>query len=139
MSGNVVIDDLDHDRDFTPNPAYGTAELEDILFTVELGRRFESQGVAAAAFHPEAVATNFAAESTSVVKHLYKSRIGHLLMTSPDKGARQLVRLAEGTPASDWFSGTYYEKFKLAKKTNPQAHDVTLARALWDQTESLLA
>ncbi|HEX3514389.1 MAG TPA: SDR family NAD(P)-dependent oxidoreductase, partial [Trebonia sp.] len=38
----LAIDDLDHDRDFTPQLAYGTAKLENILFTKELHRRYHA-------------------------------------------------------------------------------------------------
>jgi hypothetical protein len=58
-------------------------------------------------------------------------------MVSPEKGAGQLVWLAEGTPGRDWKSGTYYEGYKLAKRNNPQALDDALARQLWDRTEAL--
>lgn len=135
-SGNVVIDDLDHDRDFTPVRAYGTAKLENILFTAELDRRYRAQGLASAAFHPGNVASNFAMESDSWLKYLAKA-IRPFLIT-PDKGAAQLIWLATTTPGSEWTSGTYYEKFTPARRVNPQAHDANLARELWDRSEALL-
>jgi NAD(P)-dependent dehydrogenase (short-subunit alcohol dehydrogenase family) len=137
--GKVEMGDLEHDEDFNPQRAYGTAKLENILFTVELDRRFGDQGIAAAAFHPGAVATNFAVESDSWFRHVYNNPIGRAFMTSPAKGADQLVWLAAGTPGEDWQSGTYYEKRKPAKRTNPQALDPELARWLWERSEELLA
>jgi NAD(P)-dependent dehydrogenase (short-subunit alcohol dehydrogenase family) len=138
LFGKLAIDDLDHDRDFTPQLAYGTAKLENILFTKELHRRYHAQGISAAAFHPGAVATSFAADSDSFMKRIYSSRIGRAFMTTPDKGAGQMTWLAESVPGTDWVSGTYYEKRKPARRNNPQALDADLARQLWDRSEQLL-
>lgn len=136
--GKIDMDDLEHERDFTPQRAYGTGKLANILFTNELHRRFHARGLSAASFHPGAVATSFATESHSFMKPLYNNRIARAMMTSADKGADQLVWLAEGTPGADWRSGTYYEKRKPAKKTNPQALDAGLAERFWDRSAELV-
>jgi NAD(P)-dependent dehydrogenase (short-subunit alcohol dehydrogenase family) len=138
LFGRLVLDDLDHDRDFTPQLAYGTAKLANILFTVELHRRYHAQGLSAAAFHPGAVATSFATQSDSFMKRIYNSRLGRAFMVSPETGADQLVWLATGRPGTDWQSGTYYEKRKPARRTNPQARDAELARQLWNRSAQLL-
>jgi NAD(P)-dependent dehydrogenase (short-subunit alcohol dehydrogenase family) len=133
------MDDLEHDRDFNANVAYGTVKLENILFTKELHRRYHEQGISSAAFHPGVVATGFAAESHSWLRHMYTNPIGRLFMTSPEKGADQMVWLAEGRPGEDWESGTYYEKRKPARRSNPQALDDGLAEWLWERSETLLS
>jgi NAD(P)-dependent dehydrogenase (short-subunit alcohol dehydrogenase family) len=138
LFGKLDIDDLDHDRDFTPQLAYGSAKLENILFTRELHRRYNARGISAAAFHPGAVATSFATESDSFMRRIYSSRLGRAFMTTPEKGAAQMIWLAESVPGSDWVSGTYYEKRKPAKRNNPQALDADLAVQLWDRSEQLL-
>ncbi|MEV6986040.1 SDR family NAD(P)-dependent oxidoreductase [Sphaerisporangium sp. NPDC051017] len=138
MAGKVVLDDLDHDRDFTAVRAYCTAKLENILFTKELHRRYHSEGISTAAFHPGTVATSFATESDSFLKYITGTRLGRAFLITPDKGADQLVWLAQGRPGVDWISGTYYEKRKPAKRNNPQALDADLARRLWDRSEELL-
>lgn len=139
LLGGLDLDDLEHDRDFNPQRAYGTAKLENILFTKELHRRHHVDGISAAAFHPGVVATNFATESKSWFRHLYRIPIRRLFMAGPDKGADQLTWLAEGRPGEDWQSGTYYEKRRPAKRNNPQALDADLARLLWERSEELLA
>ncbi|MEV7423354.1 SDR family NAD(P)-dependent oxidoreductase [Streptomyces sp. NPDC091212] len=139
LLGKVVLDDLEHDRDFTPQRAYGTAKLDNILFTQELHRRFHGRGISAAAFHPGTVASNFASNSGNFVQRMYGSRVARLLMTPPAKAAGQLVRLAEGRPGTDWVSGTYYEKGKPAKRNHPQTRDKDISRQLWDRSEQLLS
>jgi NAD(P)-dependent dehydrogenase (short-subunit alcohol dehydrogenase family) len=139
MAGKIEMDDLEHERDFNPTLAYGTAKLENILFTKELDRRYHAQGVAAAAFHPGVVATGFASDSGSWMRHLYNNPVSRVFMTSTDKGCAQMVWLAEGTPGEDWVSGTYYEKRKPARKNNPQALDDELAAWLWERSEELVS
>jgi NAD(P)-dependent dehydrogenase (short-subunit alcohol dehydrogenase family) len=139
LFGKLDIDDLNNDTKYTPQRAYGTAKLENILFTKELHARFHAQGLSAAAFHPGAVATSFASDSTSFMRSIYASRIGRAFMNSPAKGARQMVWLAEGVPGTDWQSGVYYERGKPARRNNPQANDADLARALWDRSAGLVA
>ena len=139
LFGRLDLDDLDHDRDFSPQLAYGTAKLENILFTTELHRRYHAQGLSAAAFHPGLVATGFATQSDSVMKRFYSSRLGRAMMSTPDEGADQLVWLATATPGSEWQSGQYYEKRKPARRNHPQALDRDLARELWNRSAGLLA
>jgi NAD(P)-dependent dehydrogenase (short-subunit alcohol dehydrogenase family) len=138
LFGKLNLDDLDHDRDFTPQLAYGTAKLENILFTKELHARYHAQGLSAAAFNPGAVATSFATASDSFMRRIYTSRIGRALMATPEQGASQMVWLAETIPGTDWQSGTYYEKYKPARRNNPQALDPDLARQLWDRSAELV-
>ena len=138
LFGKLNLDDLDHDRDFTPQLAYGTAKLENILFTRELHARYHAQGLSAAAFHPGAVATSFATGSDSFMRRIYTSRIGRAFMATPEQGASQMVWLAETIPGRDWQSGAYYEKNKPARRNNPQALDPDLARQLWDRSAELV-
>jgi uncharacterized protein YbjT (DUF2867 family) len=97
MTGNIEMDDLERDRDFNANVAYGTVKLE----------KSSSPGSSTAA--------------------------------TTEKGADQMVWLAEGRPGEDWESGTYYEKRKPASRTNPQALDDGLAEWLWERSEDLLS
>lgn len=136
--GNIDLDDLDNDAKYSANKAYGDAKLANILFAKELDRRYRGRGISAAAFHPGNVRTNFASDTTSVMRFVYHSPLGRLTgLISPEKGAEPLVWLAEGTPGRDWASGEYYEKKKPAK-TNPQAADTQLARGLWDKSAELV-
>lgn len=137
LFGRLDLDDLEHDHDFTPHRAYGTAKLENILFTTELHRRYHDRGLSSAAFHPGGVATNFGAESTSFFRPLYQSRIGKRFLATPEQGAAQLVRFAQTEPGVGWQSGAYYENGRVARRVNPQARDAGLARRLWDRSAEL--
>ncbi|RWZ51042.1 SDR family NAD(P)-dependent oxidoreductase [Labedella phragmitis] len=127
------IDDLDTKRGFSANRAYGNAKLENILFTRELERRYGGQGLAAVAFHPGTIATGFAAETTSLMRLIYRTPLRHLLLQGPETGAEQLVWLSTSTPRTDWEPGEYYEKRSITK-TSMQAYDGMLAERLWEES-----
>jgi NAD(P)-dependent dehydrogenase (short-subunit alcohol dehydrogenase family) len=135
--GNLDINDLDAARKYSTNRAYGTAKLANILFTAELHYRYNAAGISTAAFHPGGVATNFAAESTSPFRFVYKSFLKRLMLT-PEQGADTLVWLATTKGGRDWVSGAYYAKRALAK-ANKQAYDAGLARQLWDRSEEMVS
>jgi hypothetical protein len=100
-------------------------------------RRYGSQGINAVAFHPGNANTNFASDTKSPIRFFYHTPLGRLILVSPEKGAKPLVWLAEGTPGIDWQPGEYYEKTKLAKRNNPQASDAELARQIWDRSTEM--
>lgn len=134
LFGRIDLDDLDNERRFSANKAYGDSKLANILFTKELHRRFHSAGLSAAAFHPGPVATSFAAGSRSPMRWIYQTPLKKIAgLISPEEGAATLVWLAETEPGLDWESGEFYEKLRVAK-TNPQAADAELARGLWERS-----
>jgi NAD(P)-dependent dehydrogenase (short-subunit alcohol dehydrogenase family) len=137
LSGNIRIDDLDLATQFTAGRAYSNAKLDNILFTSELSRRFGAEGITTAAFHPGVVASNFASDSTSPLRVIYRSVLRRTLISS-EKGADTLVWLATTTPGTDWTSGEYYIKRKPGR-TNRQADDAQLASALWERSAALVA
>jgi NAD(P)-dependent dehydrogenase (short-subunit alcohol dehydrogenase family) len=135
--GHVDIDDLQNEKNYAPQKAYGNGKLENILFTRELHRRFHDQGISAAVFHPGIVATGFASDTTHLMRYIYHSPLKRLFTISAGRGAEPLVWLAEGTPGSTWQSGGYYDKSKPGT-TNVQADDPSLAQQLWDRSAALL-
>jgi NAD(P)-dependent dehydrogenase (short-subunit alcohol dehydrogenase family) len=137
MLAKLDIDDLDAARKYSTNRAYGNAKLANILFTRELQRRYGDKGLAAVAFHPGAVGSNFSAGSTTWMRLGY-TKLTKPLLLSPEKGADTLVWLATSTPGDDWVPGEYYAKRKIAK-VNPQADDPLLALQLWDRSMAMVA
>ena len=134
--GKFDIDDVNAERGYSENRAYGNAKLANILFTAELHKRFSERGISTAAFHPGIVATNFATGSTSLMRLVYRS-VFKIFLISPEQGADTLVWLASTTPGVDWVSGAYYDKRQIAR-ANPQAYDTELAARLWDLSSELV-
>lgn len=129
--------DVNAEHGYSPSRAYGNAKLFNILFTRELHRRFRDRGLAAAAFHPGVVASNFASQGPGLVKLIYANPLSKKAMVSPEQGSDQLVWLAEGRPGSDWISGGYYEK-RVVQHRYDHARFDTMARQLWDLSENLV-
>ncbi len=139
LFGHVDIDDLEAERNYRAQKAYGDSKLENILFTKELHRRYHSAGISTAAFHPGAVASNFGSDTDSrFLRLVYHSPLKHLALVSSEQGSDLLVWLASATPGQDWFSGEYYSGHSIAK-ANKQAYDVELARELWDRSAAMVA
>ena len=138
LFGHLDLDDLGLERGYSPDRAYGNAKLANILFTRELDTRYGDQGIAAAAFHPGVVGTNFASDTTHPMRFLYQTPVVRNLFTiSPQRGARGLVWLAQNEPRTRWPTGEYFQHNRVAR-SNPQARDAELARGLWDRSAGLL-
>jgi NAD(P)-dependent dehydrogenase (short-subunit alcohol dehydrogenase family) len=134
--GHLDLDDLDNARAFDTKKAYATGKLENILFTRELHRRYGQRGIHAVAFHPGNVASNFASDTTSNWRFVYSTPLRHVALISPEKGARMLLWLANGTPGTTWTPGLFYVKHK-PRIPSPQAEDDALAAALWNRSAEL--
>lgn len=135
--GRLDIDDLQNARRYSPSRAYGNGKLANILFTTELQRRYGGDGVAAVAFHPGVVGSNFAAETSHPMRAFYHSPLKRLFTISNEKGADQLVWLAQGKPGATFRPGAYYESRRVAK-TSPQAYDADRAGGLWERSAALV-
>ncbi|GAA1153115.1 SDR family NAD(P)-dependent oxidoreductase [Microbacterium oxydans] len=138
LFGHLDVDDLDNTRRFSPNKAYGDAKLANVLFAKSLHTKFHADGLSAVAFHPGTVQTNFAADSSSVMRLLYRTPLRHLVLIGADKGGATLRWFIEGTPDETWFSGAYYDERQLTAKVNPQVNDAALAEALWQRSAELV-
>ena len=132
--GKLDINDLEVENEYTSAKAYGNAKLENILFTRELHNRYNNKGISTAAFHPGNIASNFANDTNSRMRYIYRTPLRKLFLKKPAQGADTLVWLATSIPGKDWQSGEYYEKRRLSENINPQAKDPELARKLWEQS-----
>lgn len=137
LFGQLDLNDLSSTKKYSSNLAYGNAKLANILFTKELHRRFNTEGLNAAAFHPGGVATNFSAGSKSYLRFLYGSGLRTYMLT-PAQGAQTLVWFALGEPGIDWFSGGYYARSRPARISR-QANDPDVAQQLWQRSEEMVA
>ena len=138
LFGNLDVDDLDNERRFSANKAYGDAKLANVLFAKSLHTRFHADGLSAVAFHPGTVRTNFAADSSSLMRLIYRSFLGRLILTGVEEGGSILRWFIEGTPDETWFSGAYYDERTLSNRVNPQVDDPALAEALWQKSAELV-
>ena len=132
FGADLDVNDLQNEKDYTSFKAYGNGKLEDILFTRELQRRYGEKGIAAVAFEPGVVRTNFAAESSGFLKFCYHSPLKYLFTISPRRSAERLTNLAAGEPGRDFTPGEVYSK-KKPMKLKFQDPDGAAAARLWEE------
>jgi NAD(P)-dependent dehydrogenase (short-subunit alcohol dehydrogenase family) len=136
--GHVKLDDLDRRRTpYLSLRVYGTAKLENILMAREIGRRWAGDGIAATAFHPGNVATEFGRDSFSSGL-IYRSPLRRVFLITPEEGAAALVGLAT-QPDANAIDGVYFDRFEPNGRTSKQAGDADLARGLWERSAALVA
>ena len=138
LFAKIDLDDLDNDKKFSANKAYGDAKLANILHARGIQSRYGSKGISTVSFHPGAVATNFASETTSFMRLFYQTPLKKWGLISSEKGGGHLAWLIEGTPGVDWEVGGYYEERTLSQKINPQAKDDALVEGLWQKSKELV-
>ena len=138
LFAKLDIDDLDNRKDFSANRAYGDAKLANVLFTKSLHTKFHGEGLRSVAFHPGTVQTNFASDSNTLMRFVYRTPLKRLLLISSEKGGSTLSWFVEGTPDDTWISGEYYDERVLTRRVNPMIEDAALAEALWQKSAELV-
>jgi NAD(P)-dependent dehydrogenase (short-subunit alcohol dehydrogenase family) len=133
----VNVADFENTQRYRPSKAYALTKLGIVLFTMELHRRYHGAGLSAAAFDPGYVDSNFGPRSGSRFIAVMSRTPVRRLTASADEAADQLVWLSTTMPGTDWKSGEYYARHRIAK-ANRRAYDPELARELWDRSLAII-
>jgi len=115
--------------------AYSDSKLANVLFTLELARRYGTDGITANALHPGVLATriwNKSASPISLLMRLFKP-----MMKSPSVGGHAVFRLAADPELAE-MTGRYFN-VETEARAQPLAYDEDLARELWETSERLTA
>jgi NAD(P)-dependent dehydrogenase (short-subunit alcohol dehydrogenase family) len=136
--GQMDFDNLNAERSYNQQTAYGTSKLANLLFTYELQRRFEAAGAdaIAVAAHPGWTATSFT-EHPALIR-LFSS----LLAMPPEQGALPALYAAT---APDVNGGNCYGPDGLEQiwgypkqvETSALSHYQGTAKRLWKVSENL--
>ena len=127
--GQLNFDDLEGKQNYGGWKAYGQSKLANILFTKELARRLEGQGVTANTLHPGFVASEFAKNNLGILKGPY-SLVQKLIAISPEAGAQTSIFLASSPEVQD-VTGQYFDKKKVVEPS-AAAKDEAAGRRLWE-------
>jgi NAD(P)-dependent dehydrogenase (short-subunit alcohol dehydrogenase family) len=138
-AGRIRIDDLDLERGpwLGGWSAYSAAKLANIALTREAARRWRGTGVAAYAFHPGLVRTQFGRDvgAIALLQKLSAGRAAVPFVIGPEQGAEPMVRIAAagdlGVP-----NGTYFSRLRAGGRVARQADDPELGRLLWEAAEA---
>jgi NAD(P)-dependent dehydrogenase (short-subunit alcohol dehydrogenase family) len=132
----IPFDDLQSTRAYRGMRVYGQSKLANILFTLELSRRFEGRGLTANSLHPGTVRTGYGGDGDTGGFLAFGIKIASPFFLPPVKGARTSVYLAS-SPDVEGVSGEYFVKCKQ-RKPRRWAQDPEAARRLWQVSEELV-
>jgi NAD(P)-dependent dehydrogenase (short-subunit alcohol dehydrogenase family) len=122
----IDFDDVMLTKGFSGGRAYSQSKLAQIMFTMSLAERLDSQRVTVNSLHP----------ATFMDTHMVRS-IGGNPMSTVDEGADAVMQLAV-SPAVGGRTGLYFNGLKQAR-ANAQAYDAEARRRLWELSAKLTA
>ena len=128
-------DDINYKDDFKMGlKAYGQSKLGNILFTKQLAKKLQKDGVTVNAIHPGGVNTSLGNQNNSLLGRVLKV-ILKPFFRSPLKGASTIIYLAEIDGLS--ITGAYWVDGRVAK-TSHYSKNEEEAEKLWRLSEKLV-
>ena len=128
-------DDINYKDDFKMGlKAYGQSKLGNILFTKQLAKRLQKNGVTVNAIHPGGVNTSLGNQNNSLLGRVLKL-ILKPFFRSPLKGANTIIYLAEIDGLS--ITGAYWVDGRVAKTSHYSKNEAE-AEKLWRLSEKLV-
>ena len=128
-------DDINYKDDFKMGlKAYGQSKLGNILFTKQLAKKLQKDGVTVNAIHPGGVNTSLGNQNNSLLGRVLKI-ILKPFFRSPLKGANTIIYLAEIDGLS--ITGAYWVDGRVAK-TSHYSKSEAEAEKLWRLSEKLV-
>lgn len=129
------FDNLQLTKGYSAFRAYCDSKLFNILFTCELHRRIQAQGlnIVTNSLHPGVVRTGFGSTGGPVMAALVK--FAGIFMISAEKGAETTIYLASAPEAAK-VSGAYFAKKQAIKPRNAFITDAN-ERRLWELSEKM--
>jgi hypothetical protein len=137
--GSLDLDAVTSVEDYSAFGAYSRSKLANVLFALELARRFDAAGRDAVsnAVHPGAIpGSGFARFLPGPIPRAVALLDGLPFVTSVDDGAAALLRAAVSPRLAD-VSGRYFSG-QRPETPSSTARDPELARALWVRSAELL-
>lgn len=139
--GKMNWSDLNWEKSYDPNKAYGQSKLANILFTRELAKKLEGTKVTVNALHPGVVRTELTRYlsdtfgfSAVLLKYMFFPLIAWFFKTVPE-GTQTTLYCALSSDLNN-VSGFYFSDCKLSQLL-PHALDDQDAKKLWEISEEL--
>ena len=128
-------DDINYKDDFKMGlKAYGQSKLGNILFTKQLAKKLQKDGVTVNAIHPGGVNTSLGNQNNSLLGRVLKI-ILKPFFRSPLKGANTIIYLAEIDGLS--ITGAYWVDGRVTKTSHYSKNEAE-AEKLWRLSEKLV-
>jgi NAD(P)-dependent dehydrogenase (short-subunit alcohol dehydrogenase family) len=135
--GRIRFDDLQSEKRYSRNAAYGQSKLANLLFTYELQRRLADTDTIAVAAHPGGSASELDRHVPAALRFAFRP-----LQQPTEMGALPTLRAATDPGVA---GGEYYGPGGFAElrgypelvESNARSHDAEVARRLWTVSEEL--
>ncbi|MGK2873398.1 MAG: SDR family oxidoreductase [Alphaproteobacteria bacterium] len=128
------FDDLQMRNGYSGMKAYGKSKLANILFSNELARRLQAQGVAVNSLHPGYVNSSFGKNNGALMGGVM-ALSSKLFGISTEKGAQTSIYLASA-PEAAAVSGKYFAHCREIRPS-PESQSEDAAKRLWAECEKL--
>ena len=137
--GGIDFDNLDAAKGYVPWQAYGQSKIANILFAVELARRFQGTKRTANAVHPGVIRTNLARNMGAIaaIADVVLAVTGPFVLKSVGEGAATQTWAAVHPDAAQ-ISGEYLADCNVASP-RADARDPAIAARLWARSEEIVA
>jgi NAD(P)-dependent dehydrogenase (short-subunit alcohol dehydrogenase family) len=133
-SSRINFADIEGRRRYSSWTAYGQSKVANVLFTYELARRLDGNGMTANALHPGFVASGFGHNNRDLIG--WGTRVAQKIAgRTPEEGAQTITYLVS-SPEVEGVSGKYFVD-KKAVPSSPASYDEGSARRLWELSEAM--
>jgi NAD(P)-dependent dehydrogenase (short-subunit alcohol dehydrogenase family) len=135
---DIELDNLNGERDFSPQHAYYHSKLAQVMYTYDLAERLADTGVTVncVGVGNVAVADDRLGNIPGFLKKLYALK--KKMALSPERMARTYLYLA-ADPALEDVSGGYWDENNRQVKSNANSYRRETWERLWEATEELIA
>ncbi len=130
--GTINFDDIEFKQKFSSYKSYQQSKLGLILFTRFFADKMEQNNIGIYTQHPGMVNTDLGRSAGFLSKFIFK-----MMGTSPEKGAENLLFLANA-PKSSLENGGYYANKKITETTK-ESYDLILAEQMMEQVKRYLS
>lgn len=131
--GKISFDDLQSQQSYNGIQAYSDSKLANVLFTCELARRLEKDGITVNCLHPGMVATNIWPGQKWYLT--LGSAVIRCFARKPEKGAKTTLFLALSDDVAS-VTGKYFVDEKI-RHTSRLAQQEDIQKQLWTVSEQL--
>jgi NAD(P)-dependent dehydrogenase (short-subunit alcohol dehydrogenase family) len=135
---DIELDNLNGERDFSPQHAYYHSKLAQVMYPYDLAERLADTGVTVncVSVGNVAVADDRLGNIPGFLKKLYALK--KKMALSPERMARTYLYLA-ADPALEDVSGGYWDENNRQVKSNANSYRRETWERLWEATEELIA
>lgn len=144
LRGRINFDDLQSERRYSRQGAYGQSKLANMLFTYELQRRFEAAGAdtIAVAAHPGWARTELQRHAPGQLWWTLMSPFGVFFSQSAERGALPTLRAATdpGVKGGEYYGPSGFMEATgdpVRVKSSARSLDAGLQHQLWEVSERL--